>query len=90
MAIGILMIGIGLTSVNSMQQARLVAEAPDLASATVALNTSVLYVGQAIGSGIGGFFYAQGLYAASGFTALAFFVLAFASFRITERRKARA
>jgi predicted MFS family arabinose efflux permease len=90
MAIGILMVGIGLTSVNSMQQARLVAEAPDLASATVALNTSVLYVGQAIGSGIGGFFYAQGLYAASGFTALAFFILAFASFRITERRKARA
>jgi predicted MFS family arabinose efflux permease len=88
MGIGLLMVGIGLTSVNSMQQARLVAEAPELASATVALNTSVLYVGQAIGSGIGGLLYAQGLYAASGFVALAFFLLAFTTFWLTERKTA--
>ena len=46
--------GLGFAALNSMQQARLVAAGPHLASATVALNTSLLYVGQAIGSGIGG------------------------------------
>lgn len=86
MGLGIVMVGIGLTSVNSMQQARLVAEAPDLASATVALNTSVLYVGQAIGSGIGGLLFANGFYAAAGFVAMAFFLLAFVSLWTTERK----
>jgi predicted MFS family arabinose efflux permease len=37
-----------------MQQARLITVAPALASASVALNTPVLYLGQAIGTGIGG------------------------------------
>jgi predicted MFS family arabinose efflux permease len=37
-----------------MQQVRLVAAAPELASASVALNTSVLYIGQALGSAIAG------------------------------------
>ena len=44
-----------------MQQVRLVAAAPALASASVSLNTSVLYIGQAIGSAIGGFLYARDL-----------------------------
>ncbi len=39
---------------HSMQQVRLVAAAPSFASASVSLNTSVLYVGQAVGSAIGG------------------------------------
>ena len=42
--------GLGFASTNSMQQVRLVAAAPALASASVSLNTSVLYIGQAIGS----------------------------------------
>ncbi len=46
-------VGAGFASTNSMQQVRLVA-APSLASASVSLNTSVLYIGQAIGSAIGG------------------------------------
>ena len=46
--------GLGFASTNSMQQVRLVAAAPALASASVSLNTSVLYVGQAIGSAVGG------------------------------------
>ena len=54
MGAGILFWGLGFAATNSMQQARLVAAAPDLASASVGLNTSVLYTGQAIGSGIGG------------------------------------
>jgi predicted MFS family arabinose efflux permease len=39
---------------NSAQQARLVGFAPALASASVALNTSAMYAGQAIGTALGG------------------------------------
>ena len=46
--------------------------APDLASASVALNTSVLYVGQAIGSGIGGLLFAHGYFHAIGFVGAVF------------------
>jgi DHA1 family inner membrane transport protein len=68
--------GLGFASTNSMQQVRLVAAAPALASASVSLNTSVLYIGQAIGSAIGGQLYARdGLYdfgyVSMGFVALA-------------------
>lgn len=41
--------GLGSFAVTSLQQSRLVRVAPALASVTIALNTSVLYVGQAIG-----------------------------------------
>jgi predicted MFS family arabinose efflux permease len=51
---------------------RLVAAAPPLAPASVALNTSVLYVGQAIGSFVGGLFYARELLHGLGFVAMAF------------------
>jgi predicted MFS family arabinose efflux permease len=47
--IAILIWGLGSFSVTSLQQSRLVRVAPSLASATIALNTSVLYLGQAIG-----------------------------------------
>lgn len=46
--------GLGFGAGVAMQQARLIAVAPALASASVALNTSVLYLGQAAGSAIGG------------------------------------
>ena len=59
MAAGVFFWGFGFSAVNSLQQARLVAAAPDLASASVALNTSLLYIGQAIGSGIGGLLFAH-------------------------------
>lgn len=45
--------GLGFGAGVSMQQARLVSVAPALASASVALNTSVLYLGQASGTAIG-------------------------------------
>jgi DHA1 family inner membrane transport protein len=45
--------GHGTFSSNSLQQSRLIAHAPALASASVALNTSTIYLGQAIGSGVG-------------------------------------
>ena len=59
MAVSVAIWGLGFASTNSMQQVRLVGAAPSLASASVSLNTSVLYVGQAVGSAIGGFLYAQ-------------------------------
>jgi predicted MFS family arabinose efflux permease len=64
--------GLGFAAINSMQQGRLVAAAPPLASGTVALNTSCIYVGQAIGSGAGGFLFKRGLYDEVGYIAIAF------------------
>ncbi|MES2538041.1 MAG: MFS transporter [Pseudomonadota bacterium] len=46
--------GFGCFAVNSAQQARLVAMAPQLASASVALNSSAIYLGQALGAFAGG------------------------------------
>ena len=61
MAVSVAIWGLGFASTNSMQQVRLVGAAPALASASVSLNTSVLYIGQAVGSAIGGFLYARDL-----------------------------
>ncbi len=52
--------GIGCFAANSAQQARLVNQAPELASATVALNTSAMYAGQGLGAALGGVMIAQG------------------------------
>ena len=60
MGVGVVFWGLGFAAINSMQQARLAAAAPDLASASIAMNTSVLYVGQAIGSAVGGALFATG------------------------------
>lgn len=46
--------GLPVFASNAAQQARLVTLAPDLASASVALNSSGIYMGQAIGAAIGG------------------------------------
>jgi len=51
---------LGCFSSNSAQQARLVGIAPPLASASVALNSSGMYAGQAIGAATGGWLIAQG------------------------------
>lgn len=48
--------GLGFASTNSMQRVRLVTAAPPLAPASVSLNTSVLDIGQAMGSATGGLF----------------------------------
>lgn len=45
---------LGCFSSNSAQQSRLVALGPTLASASIALNTSAMYVGQAVGAASGG------------------------------------
>ncbi|MDA9441239.1 MFS transporter [Bradyrhizobium sp. CCBAU 51745] len=76
MATGVAIWGLGFASTNSMQQVRLVAAAPPLAPATVALNTSVLYIGQAIGSAVGGLLFARDLLHSTGFVAVGLVVLA--------------
>jgi predicted MFS family arabinose efflux permease len=50
---------LGCFSSNSAQQARLVGLAPALASASIALNTSAMYAGQALGAGSGGWLIAH-------------------------------
>jgi DHA1 family inner membrane transport protein len=76
MACSVAIWGLGFASTNSMQQVRLVSAAPALASASVSLNTSVLYIGQAIGSAIGGLLYSRDLLYGSGYAAMAFVALA--------------
>lgn len=76
MAASVAIWGLGFASTNSMQQVRLVAAAPTLASASVSLNTSVLYVGQAVGSAIGGFLFARDLLHAAGYVAAGLISLA--------------
>jgi predicted MFS family arabinose efflux permease len=51
---------LGCFSSNSAQQARLVGIAPPLAPASIALNSSAMYAGQAIGAAAGGWMIAQG------------------------------
>ncbi|WP_342593235.1 MFS transporter [Ramlibacter agri] len=50
---------LGCFSSNSAQQARLVGIAPPLAAASVALNSSAMYAGQAIGAAVGGWLIAR-------------------------------
>ena len=76
MACSVAIWGLGFASTNSMQQVRLVGAAPALASASVSLNTSVLYIGQAVGSAIGGILYARDLLHGAGYVSMGFVALA--------------
>ena len=76
MAIGVAIWGLGFASTNSMQQARLVASAPLFAGAAVALNSTSLYVGQALGSALGGLLFEQGQLVLMGFASAALIFLA--------------
>ena len=80
--------GLGFASSNSMQQVRLVAAAPPMASASVSLNTSVLYIGQAIGSAVGGILYGGDFLYGTGYVATAFLVLALVTVVLTRPRAA--
>ena len=59
------------------------------ASASVSLNTSALYIGQAVGSAIGGFLYARDLFYAAGYVATAFVALAVIAVILTKPGKGR-
>jgi MFS transporter, DHA1 family, inner membrane transport protein len=86
MACSVAIWGLGFASTNSMQQVRLVGAAPALASASVSLNTSVLYIGQAVGSAIGGMLYARGLLYDAGYVSVAFVALALVTVMLTKPR----
>jgi MFS transporter, DHA1 family, inner membrane transport protein len=88
MACSVALWGLGFASTNSMQQVRLVSAAPALASASVSLNTSVLYIGQAVGSAIGGVLYAHDLLYAAGYVSVGFVALALVMVVLTKPRQA--
>lgn len=90
MGTGIAFWGLGFAAMNSMQQARLVAAAPRIASAAVALNTSAVFIGQAVGSALGGQLIAHGLPRALGHAALAFGLVALAALAATRCARANA
>ena len=88
MACSVAIWGLGFASTNSMQQVRLVTAAPTLASASVSLNTSVLYIGQAVGSAIGGLLYARDLLYGAGYVSVGFVALALMMVVLTKQRRA--
>ncbi|NPU10265.1 MFS transporter [Bradyrhizobium sp. 83012] len=88
MAIAVAIWGLGFASTNSMQQVRLVAAAPPLASASVSLNTSVLYIGQAIGSAVGGSLFSRDALGATGYVAMGFVMVALLTI-LASRPRAR-
>lgn len=52
--VGMVAWGAGIFANNSSQQARLVGASPELSGASIALNTSMIYLGQAVGTSVGG------------------------------------
>ena len=88
MACSVAVWGLGFASSNSMQQVRLITAAPPMASASVALNTSVLYIGQAIGSAVGGILYGGDFLYGTGYVATAFLALALVMVVLTRPRAA--
>lgn len=85
MTAGVVIWGLGFASSNSMQQARLVAAAPAEAGASVSLNTSLLYIGQAIGSAIGGMLFAREMPGAIGYVGAALIFVAVLTVIATRR-----
>jgi DHA1 family inner membrane transport protein len=84
MAAGSAAWGLGFAAATAMQQVRLIAAAPMLATASVAINNTVLYLGQAIGSGIGSLLFARDKLNAMGFVGFALVTLAFALLWLTR------
>lgn len=84
MAVSLALTGVGFAGVSALQQGRLVAAAPKLAIATVALNSSTIYIGQAVGSGVAGLLIAHDLYGTPGWVAVAFSLAALGLFTLTR------
>jgi DHA1 family inner membrane transport protein len=78
-ALGGMVWGLGTFSSNSLQQSRLIALAPALAGASVALNTSTIYLGQAVGAGAGGFLITHGALTLIPWAGAAFLIVALAA-----------
>ena len=80
---------LGCFSANSAQQARLSAIAPSLTSGSIALNTSAMYAGQAIGASSGGWLIARGQLTNLHWAALSGLVLAMLVSWLATRAQAR-
>lgn len=68
--------GLGCFAANSSQQARLSALAPSLVSGSIALNTSAIYAGQAVGAASGGWLIAHQAMSSLHWAGLGFMTLA--------------
>jgi MFS transporter, DHA1 family, inner membrane transport protein len=88
--IALAIVGAGNFSSNSLQQSRLAQIAPAIAGATIALNTTFVYVGQAIGTWIGGRVISTGVSSNSAYVAAGFAVVALALSLLAQRIKAKA
>jgi predicted MFS family arabinose efflux permease len=77
--------GLGSFASNSLQQSRLVGLAPPLASATVALNTTGVYLGQSLGAQTGGWLIAAGPTPAMALTGAGFALAAVGISAMAER-----
>ncbi|VWX63104.1 Predicted arabinose efflux permease, MFS family [Burkholderiales bacterium 8X] len=82
--------GLGCFAANSAQQARLVGLEPRLAPASLALNSSGIYIGQAIGAGAGGWLIAHHAEAWMSWFGLALLVLAMALSLVLARTGVKA
>ena len=89
MLAGALIWGFGFAAANSLQLARLVVAAPELSPGAVALNTSVLYIGQSIGSAIGGELFERGHYLPIGYLATTIIVAGLGVLLMTKPRDAQ-
>jgi DHA1 family inner membrane transport protein len=85
---GVLAWGLGCFAMNSAQQARLASIAPALASASIALNTSMIYASQAAGAAAGGALIAAGGYGPLPWAALTLILLTLGLSRSISRRPA--
>jgi predicted MFS family arabinose efflux permease len=78
---------LGCFSSNSAQQARLVGMAPTLAAGSIALNTSAMYAGQAIGAASGGWLISRDLMDMLNWVGLAVLLVAMAVSFVASRQR---
>ena len=78
---------LGCFASNSAQQARLLEIAPALATASIAMNTSAMYAGQALGAASGGWLIAQGYMAYLSYAGMVVLLLALLTSGIASRAK---
>jgi predicted MFS family arabinose efflux permease len=92
LAVALLLIvpwGLGCFAANSAQQARLGAAAPLMAPALMALNTSAIYLGQAVGAANGGALLLAGGYGVLSWVGVAWMIAAWWLSRWADRAVAR-
>jgi predicted MFS family arabinose efflux permease len=78
--------GIGMSPAIAAQQARLIEADPVAASASTSMNTSVVYLGQAAGTILGGVLLTSGYTTLSGGVAISLLALALLTSVLLHRR----